>query len=67
MGYLPFQGQNIGLLYQSITNDEPIFDLPFIDNDFEELIKAMLVKNFQNRAKICEIKVHAYYIYNIDG
>ncbi|KAF1743644.1 hypothetical protein MXB_3266 [Myxobolus squamalis] len=61
-GILPFQGENLGQLYNSITHNEPLILFDDMDTDFLDLVTAMLTKNYRSRATLYEIKKKKYVL-----
>jgi serine/threonine protein kinase len=54
-GHLPFDTSSVSALYKLILNTEPKYE--GMEADLVDLIKRMLIKNPEERIKLCEIKV----------
>jgi serine/threonine protein kinase len=57
-GKLPFEGTNLNSIYNSIKNDNVIFERNDLDDDCVDLLKGMLEKDPKKRFKISDIKKH---------
>lgn len=60
-GKLPFDGDNIPLVYQKIRTEELVFpDKPYITGTLKDLLWKMLTKNPDERINLQNIKIHPW-------